>query len=332
MARVLITTVPFAVHNGLPLDLLESVGVSFEVNPLNRKLTEGELAVMACDAEILIAGTEPITAVVMDAAPKLRLISRVGIGLDSVDLLAARERGIVVSYTPEAPAPAVAELTLGLMLTLLRHTQIANLQMHRGEWTRQMGRRIPEVTIGVIGTGRIGSRVLRRLAAFGSPRILVNDLSPDKSLVPELKLEWVDKEAIYREADLISLHLPLTRQTHDLIRREQLLQMKPDALLINTSRGGIINEVDLVEVLQDGHLGGVAIDVFQLEPYTGALAQFDRCMLTAHMGSMSVDCRSRMEIEATEEAIRYLRGLPLEATVPEDEYLAQTAPRKSELA
>ena len=327
MARVLITTVPFAEHNRLPLDLLVSIGADYTINPLGRRLREDELSEMASDTEILIAGTEPITARVMDAAPQLKLISRVGIGLDSVDLLAARDRGIAVSYTPEAPAPAVAELAIGLMLTLLRHTHVANLSMHRGEWHRYMGRRIPEVTIGIIGTGRIGSRVLRRLVPFGSPRILVNDLEPKPNLVPELRLEWVGKDTIYREADVISLHLPMTEQTRNMIRREHLLQMKSDALLINTSRGGIVNEADLFNVMIDGHLGGAAIDVFTDEPYAGPLGQIERCMLTSHMGSMSVDCRTRMEIEATEEAVRFLRGLPMECNVPEDEYATQLSQR-----
>ena len=323
MSRVLITTVPFAQHNRLPLELLESLDTNYSINPTGRRLKEDELADLAANAEILIAGTEPITARVMDAAPQLKLISRVGIGLDSVDLNAARKRGIAVSYTPEAPAPAVAELTIGLMLSLLRHVHEANLAMHQGEWQRMMGRRIPEVTIGVIGTGRIGSRVLRRLVPFGSPRVLVNDLEPQASLVPELKLEWVAKETIYQEADVISLHLPLTEQTRDLIRADHLNEMKSDALLINTSRGGIVNEQDLFTVLQNGHLGGAAVDVFTDEPYDGPLGQVSRCLLTSHMGSMSVDCRTRMEIEATEEAARFIRGLPLESPVPEDEYQIQ---------
>jgi len=322
---VLITTVPFAAHNRLPLDLLEALDTEYLINPSGRRLKEEELIEMIGDTEILIAGTEPITSAVIDAAPHLKLISRVGIGLDNVDLHAARARGIAVSYTPEAPAPAVAELTMGLMLSLLRNTHVANLEMHRGNWQRHMGRRIPEVTIGIIGTGRIGSRVLRRLAAFGTPRLLVNDLEPKPNLIPELKLEWVGKDAIYREADVISLHLPMTRQTQKMIGLEQLQQMKPDALLINTSRGGIIDENALFEVMEAGHLGGAAIDVFEEEPYTGPLSQIDRCMLTSHMGSMSVDCRSRMEIEATEEAVRYLRGLPFECSVPQDEYDTQVA-------
>lgn len=323
MPKVLITTVPFGANNRLPLELLQGSNIDYVINPLGRRLKEGELTEMVSDFDALIAGTEPITDRVMSGASRLRLISRVGVGLDSVDLLAAEKRGIKVCYTPEAPAPAVAELTLGLMLSLLRSVHVSNLQMHKGTWNRHCGRRIAEVTVGIIGTGRIGARVLRRIPAFGTPRVLVNDIRPDLKLVPELKLEWVDKEEIYRQADLISVHVPMTMHTKNMIRREQLLQMKADALLINTARGGIINENDLVQVMRSGHLGGAAIDVFEHEPYTGELASIDRCLLTSHMGSMSEDCRARMEIEATEEAVRLLTGLPLRSEVPAHEYDVQ---------
>ena len=119
----------------------------------------------------------------MRSASRLKLISRVGIGLDSVDLLAAERRGIQVSYTPDAPAPAVAELTIGLMFSLLRSIHVASAQLHQGQWNRHFGRRISEVTIGIIGVGRIGARVLRRIHGFGSPRVLVNDIKPDFKLV-----------------------------------------------------------------------------------------------------------------------------------------------------
>lgn len=323
MFKALITTVPFADKNRLPIELLDSAGIEYLINPLGRKLKEQELADMVTDFDAIIAGTEPITDMVMSRANRLKLISRVGIGLDSVDLLSAENRGIKVSYTPDAPAPAVAELTIGLMLSLLRSIHVANLQLHNGSWHRHFGRRIAEVTIGVIGTGRIGARVLRRLRAFGTPRVLVNDLHPDLKLVPELKLEWVGKEDIYRQADVISLHVPLTSQTRNMIQRRQLLEMKPDALLINTSRGGIVNEHDLAEVMRSGHLGGVAIDVFDHEPYIGELSSIERCLLTSHMGSMSVDCRTRMEIEATEEIVRFLTGKPLQGLVPPEEYDVQ---------
>jgi len=261
---------------------------------------------------------------VMARASRLKLISRVGVGLDGVDLMAARTRGIRVSYTPEAPAPAVAELTLGLMISLLRSVHVANAQMHQGKWQRIFGRRLAEVTIGVIGVGRIGTRVLRRTRGFGTPRILVNDLIPNYELSREFKLEWVTKEQIYEQADIITLHLPLTRLTKNMIRREQLMSMKRDAMIINVARGGIISEPDLAEVMKSGHLSGAAIDVFEHEPYSGPLAEIDRCLLTAHMGSMSVDCRTRMEIEATDEAVRFLTGKALASEVPEVEYEVQS--------
>jgi len=323
MPKVLITTVPFGEKNRLPFEQLDAAGVEYLINPLGRKLAEEELAEMITDYDVLIAGTEDITDFVMAKAKKLKLISRVGIGLDNVDLLAADRRGIKVSYTPDAPAPAVAELTIGLMLSLLRSVHISNAQMHRGEWQRHFGRRIPEVTIGIIGTGRIGGRVLRRLQAFGSPRILVNDIRPDKNIAPDLKLEWVGKQEIYRQADLISLHVPLTKQTKNMISHDELMMMKLDAMIINTSRGGIINEADLGAVLNAGHLSGAAIDVFDQEPYSGDLYKIDRCLLTSHMGSMSIDCRTRMEIEATEEAVRFLNNQKLCGVVPEEEYDVQ---------
>ena len=320
MLKVLITTIPFADKNNLPLELLKSVGAEFVINPIGRKLKEEELVELIEDYDILIAGTEPITSKVLDRAKKLKLISRVGIGLDSVDLAAAKKKGILVSYTPDAPAPAVAELTMGLMLSLLRNIHLSNSEMHRGQWHRYFGRRIPEITIGVIGVGRIGGRVLRRLSSFGTPRTLVNDIFPNHKIADNLKLEWVDKEIIIRESDLITLHLPLTKNTKNLITYKDLMKMKKDAIIINTSRGGIVNESDLHRALSEGHLSGAAIDVFEREPYDGDLKNIEKCILTSHMGSMSIDCRIKMEIEATEEAVRFITGKPLQGLVPQVEY------------
>ena len=320
MPRVLVTTVPFASENKLPLDLLESRGIEYLINPLNRKLKEKELIDLVKDFDAIIAGTEPITAKVLEAAPSLKIISRVGIGLDSVDLLEAKNRKIASSYTPDAPAPAVAEITIGLMLSLLRYINIANSEMHEGKWNRYYGRRIPEITLGIIGVGRIGGRVLRRLSSFGSPRVLVNDIEPKENITEKLKLEWVDKETIYKKADLISLHLPLTNLTKNMITYDQLKMMKSDAMIINTSRGGIINENDLAKVLREPHLSGAAIDVFENEPYSGDLKNIKNCLLTSHMGSMSLDCRSKMEIEAVEEVVRFFTNKPLKRPVPEEEY------------
>ena len=324
MPKVLITTVPFGDKSSLPLEMLEKAGIEYLINPLKKKLTENQLAELVSESDVIIAGTEPITEKVMAQSTKLKLISRVGIGLDSVDLIAAKKRGIKVSYTPDAPSPAVAELALGMMLTLLRSVHISNIQIHQGKWHRIFGRRLTEITIGVIGMGRIGTHLLRCIKGFDTLPVLANDIMPNDELSREFNLKWVTKERIYKEADIISLHLPLTHLTKNMIRREQLLSMKPEAMIINTSRGGIINESDLYDVMMKGHLSGAAIDVFEHEPYTGKLAEIERCLLTAHMGSMSIDCRTQMEVEATEEAIRFLAGELLESEVPQAEYDIQS--------
>lgn len=318
--RALITTVPFGEVDRRPLTLLEAEGIEYVINPIGRRLRPEELAEMVDDVDVLIAGTEPITAEVMDRAPRLRLISRVGIGLDSVDLLAARQRGILVSYTPDAPAPAVAEMTMGLILSALRSLAQANRAMREGVWHRFIGRRLAGLTVGVIGVGRVGKRLIRHLQGFG-PKILANDLEPHLEFGAAHNVQWAEKETIFKEADVITLHLPLTPLTRHLIARRELELMKPDAVLINTSRGGMVDEHELAQALKQGRLGAAALDVFAQEPYSGELMTLENCLLTCHMGSMSKDCRAQMELAATEEAIRFFRNEPLRLLVPESEYL-----------
>lgn len=314
--NVLITTVPFGQVDQQPLQMLEAAGVEYRINPLGRRLTELELADMARDVGVLIAGTEPITSTVMDRAPNLRLISRVGIGLDNVDLLAARERGIEVCYTPDAPAPAVAELTIGLMLAALRSIPQADRHMRDGRWQRVLGRRLGAVTVGIVGAGRVGSRVIRLLQAFGA-RVLANDLSP----VPGVDgVTWVSKEQLFAEADVISLHVPLTAMTRNLVDEAAIGLMRPTAVLVNTSRGGVVSETAVVRALRAGRLGAAAVDVFEIEPYHGELTGLDQCTLTCHMGSMSEDCRRQMEIEATANALAFIAGGVPPDLVPAFEY------------
>lgn len=318
---VLITTVPFGEADRRPLNMLVENNIEYVINPLGRRLKEEELLGMVPDFGVLIAGTEPITARIMEAAPNLGLIARVGIGLDNVNLSAAMERGIQVTYTPDAPSPAVAELAVGQMLSLLRGISMTDRNMRNGIWHRFMGRRLSQMTVGLIGVGRVGKLVAHHLTSgFPGVRILANDLSPNNDLSRVMNIQWVEKEQIYREADIISLHLPLTPLTRKLITAREINLMKKNALLINTSRGNMINEQDLAQALRSGRLAGAAIDVFEREPYAGELGTLENCLLTCHMGSMSEDCRARMEIEATEEAIRFLRGETLKSIVPITEY------------
>ncbi len=320
--RVLITTVPFGEVDPAPLTILQEAEAEFILNPLKRKLKENELAELIGGFDILIAGTEPITEKVLARAADLKFISRVGIGLDSVDLIAAKKRGVQVSYTPDAPSSAVSELTIGMIVALLRRIPETDRDIKNSRWRRLMGRQIADCVVGVIGMGRIGKRVVQLLRAFG-PKILANDLCPDEEFGNQSGIRWVDKNVIYQEADVITLHVPLTRLTKGLIAKKEIETMKSNAVLLNTSRGGIINETDLAGALRSGTLAGAALDVFEEEPYVGELAGLENCLLTAHMGSMSESCRKRMEREAAEEVLRFIRGEPLHSPVPEAEYDVQ---------
>ena len=327
MPKIFVSTHPFGALNSRPLELLRQTGFEFQINSLERKLTSQEVAEMAGNCDALIAGTENIS-LVLENAPNIKIVSRVGIGLDSVPLKECRRRNVVVCYTPDAVTMAVAELTVGLMLNITRFVSTADRQIRTGVWQRLQGRRLGKSVIGLIGFGRIGNRVARLLAPYHPCKVLINDIK-DKS--SELKtmheagicVEMVPLSRIFSESHIISLHLPLYSLTRNLIAEKQLSQMRSDAFLINTSRGGIVNEQALHEVLSEEKLGGAALDVFEEEPYIGSLARLGNVLLTPHMGSCSHDCRAQMELEATEEVIRYLQGEPLQNVVPEEEYVYQ---------
>lgn len=318
--KVFISTFPFGDHDKTPLDLLKNERIDYVVNPYGRKITEVELANLICDYDAIIAGTEPITKEVLKKAKKLKLISRVGIGLDGIDLNYARNSKIAVSYTPDAPAPAVAEYTIGLMLSSLRSIHLANEMMHSAKWNRYFGSRLANSTVGIIGMGRIGQRVLRHLEGFQCKKILINDLDRKSNISEHRNVFWATKDEIYESSDIISLHIPLNKNSLNTISSEEFKKMKQDVILINTSRGGIINEEDLKVALIANKIGGAAIDVFEQEPYKGGLISVKNCLLSSHMGSMTFDCRAQMEIEATEEVLRFYRGQNLINLIPEYEY------------
>ncbi len=320
--RVLVTTHPFGEIDRDPIELLEKQGIPFTLNPVKRRLREQELAEMIGPYEALIAGTEPITEAVLDRAENLRLIARVGIGLDSVALATARSRGIAVTYTPSAPSPAVAELAVAQMLALLRRTVTVDTEIRHGEWHRRIGRRLGRMTVGVIGAGRIGRLVIEHVKGW-SARILANDLVRDPEFSRLSGCIWTDLETIYRDADIITLHVPLTSRTRGMIGARELALMKPDAILINTARGEIVDEAALVAALRSRPGFSAALDVFEEEPYSGELITLSNCILSAHMGSATRDCRLRMELEAAQEVVRHFRGEPFAIPVPEEEYAIQ---------
>jgi len=209
--KVLITTIPFASKNPLPIKLLEDAGVEYEINPLNRKLTEKDLYGLLDDHDVIIAGTEEISERVMKKNKNLKMISRVGIGLDSVNLIAAEKNGITVSYTPDAPSPAVVDLTLGFIYTLLRHVHTSNIEMHNGKWERYFGKRLSECVVGIIGNGRIGSGVIKKLISLKPKAILVNDLKKSDEYEDIPGVSWSGIDSILSDSDIVSIHVPLQR-------------------------------------------------------------------------------------------------------------------------
>ena len=298
--KILISTYPFCDNSDLPKLLLKKNKINYTLNPKNRRLTEKEIFKYIKDYDGLIADTEPLTKKVLKNARKLKFISRVGIGLNSVDLNYARSKKIRVAYTPDAPTDAVVELTIGLIFDCIRKISEQNTRVKKKKWIRQTGFRIPFLKFGILGFGRIGSKVAKNLSLLGAKKIYYNDLKKKKT-----NFIFKSKDFIYKNCDVILLHLPLTLKTLNLINTKELNKMKHDSILINTARGEILNEDALYAALKKGKFFSVALDVFENEPYRGKLRNFDRCILTPHIGSMSNDCRKKMELEATKSIINY---------------------------
>lgn len=316
--RILLATWPFGAVGKKPLELLEQTGWELVLNPHQRRLRTHDVMDMLQDINGVIAGTEPYNSETLRNANRLQVISRVGIGLDSVDLEYCRDNNIQVTYTPEAPSQAVAELTVANILNLLRHIHRSDRSVREGVWNRFIGRLVQETTIGIIGVGRIGSRVVRLLESF-HPTILANDTNPKIYGTPMPNTKWCQKEDIIRMADIITLHIPMCPENHHFIDRSLIAQMKTGTFLINTSRGGIIDTEALTDALVQHHLGGAALDVYEDEPYEGPLTKLDNSVLTAHIGASARQSRFLMELGAAEDCIRVLNGEP-----PNDDALKDT--------
>ena len=304
MSRILITTSSFDLDHSQPLHELARAGVEVQMNPHGRRLAEAEVAALLNDERVvgMIAGVEPLTGSVLAGARGLKVISRCGIGLDSVDLDAAARRGIRVYNTPDAPVSAVAELTLALVLGLLRQIGVADRSIRQGEWKPLMGSLLGFKTLGVLGFGRIGRRVAELAHAFGA-RILFHDT---EAVAVPAYAEAVALDVLLQRSDVLTLHVPLAPGSRRCIGREQIALMKPGAYLVNAARGGLVDETALLEALQSGRLAGAALDTFEDEPYRGPLASLPQVLLTAHMGSYAREARSLMEREAASNLVNGL--------------------------
>ena len=303
MSKLVISTSSFDVEGNSSLNHLVNSGMHIVRNSYKRKLTEDEaIELLGEDTIGMIAGIEPLTERVFSSAKNLKIVSRCGAGLDSVELAAAELRGISVFNTPEAPAQAVAELTMGLMLAALRRICQTDRLLRISEWPRMQGQLFAAQTVGIIGLGHIGKRVARLSQAFDA-RVIAHDPHIDPT---SHGVESVSLEELFAEANVISLHVPYTTDTHHLLDAKSFARMKPGSIIINAARGGLIDETALDEALISGHLGMAALDVFEQEPYHGPLTKNDRMILTSHIGSLAKESRKCMELEAAENLLKGL--------------------------
>ncbi len=302
MRKILISTSSFGKYDKTPLDALKGEKYRISFNPYGRELKENEIKELLTDVDGLIAGTEPLTRDVIHSAGGLRVISRCGIGIDNVDIAAVDERGIKFYRTPEGPALAVAELTLGLILDSLRYISYLNRKIRSCEWEKKMGSLLSEKTVGIVGMGTIGRKLTFLLRPFNC-KVLASDHIPDGKYAEENNINYVCLDELLRESDIVTAHLPLDNDTKGLFDTNLFMQMKEGAIFINTSRGKIVDEEALFDALKGGKIGYACLDVFRNEPYIGKLKELDNVTLTCHVGSYAKEARVKMERQAVENLI-----------------------------
>lgn len=300
--RVAIGPSSFAEEDDSPLKRLRDAGCEVVPNPFGRRLTEDEIIRHLDGVDGLVAGLEPLNAKVLESAKGLRAIARVGIGMDNVDLEAAKTRGIKVSNTPEGPTQAVAELTLSAMLALCRQLVPTNAALHAGEWKKSIGLGLDGTTLLLIGFGRIGRRVAQFAGAFGM-RIIVCDPAVPADGLPEGLIRAPDLASALPRADIVSLH---AGGKDTLLTQKEFAKMKDGVILLNSARGELVDEAALVAALDSGKVSGAWFDAFWKEPYTGPLTRYEQVLLTPHVGTYTRQCRLDMESAAVEHLLRDL--------------------------
>ena len=303
--NISITTTPFDLKN---LAILEKSGFNVSINPYGRRIKEEEVFDFVKNADGIIAGTERYDKSLLSKLEKLQVISRVGIGVDNIDLDFVKDQGVKVFNTPDQPADAVAEYCLGVTISLIRDIFFSNERLFKGEWKRDLGLSLGEVSIGLIGGGRVAKKFKDLLQNCGVKEIKVFD-------VVDLRedIDWkadnikiVEIEEI-KTCDVISLHVPLNDKTHHLLDEKFLNSLKNKSFIINSSRGEIIDEVALIKALDEDKIRGAAIDVFKVEPYEGPLLGIRKLITTPHIASSSKGVRFLMEEESCMNLVGYFK-------------------------
>ncbi len=307
--RLLVTPTSFGKSDlRLKTDLEAWVGKVI-YNTTGRPLAAEELCRLLPGVDGFIAGLDAVNREAIEAADRLKVIARYGVGVDNVDLVAARQHGIAVTNTPGANAPAVAELAVGLFLSLARRIPWVTGETRAGQWPRIQGVSLEGKTIGLLGFGAVGKCVAERLQGFHA-RVIAYDPIPDEARARQLGVTLLTQEEVVRKADFLSLHLPLLPETNSMVNRAFLDEMKPGSFLVNTARGELLDENAVLEALRSGHLRGLALDVFPQEPPDpgNPLLALPQVILTPHIGSHTDGATNAMGWMAVRDCLAVLRG------------------------
>ncbi len=308
--RVLIGSKSFGRAFPEHLERLREGGCEIVSNQVSRPYRAAELLSALRGIEAIVTGTDELTAEVIRSADRLKTIAKHGVGLDSIDLAAARARGIVVSATFGAVHDSVADLTLALLLAVARGIVLSHLSTTAGQWKGFMGMELRDKTLGVVGLGRIGKEVSVRALAFGM-KVIAHDPFPDAVFAAAHRIRFVPLDELLASADVVSLHAGLEHADRPLLGAAEIGSMKRGAILVNTGRGHLVDEEALARALSAGALAGAGLDVFQREPPVGSpLLGLDNVVLAPHMAGDTRDSRRRMGEITVENVLRVKRGEP----------------------
>lgn len=306
MNKILVSPSSFGECGKKPLDLLKESGFDVVQNPFGRKLTESETISLAGDVIGAVAGVELYNQNVLDQLPNLKCISRVGVGIDNIDLERAKEKGIEICITPNGPTQAVAELSIAMALNLIRSISLSDRRIRNHVWKKETGNLIAGKKVGIIGLGRIGKATAILYKALGCS-VCAYDEYIDKKWIQENNVNSVSFEELLQLSDIITIHIPGLANGKALINKEQLSLLKADAILINLSRGGVIDENALYTHLSTNLSCSAALDVFEKEPYNGQLIELDNVLLTPHIGSYAKEAKLQMEVDAVENLLNFFK-------------------------
>lgn len=312
MNKLVILSRSFAKGTDAPLKYLDAHGISYELIRNDRPLDTRRIASSIGDAKAVITGSDMIDSYVLDSCPNLELVSKHGVGLDNIDLELAKARGVRVRNTPETNNESVADMTLLLMLALLRDLPGNRIMSKSPEWSGQgLTRDMFQKSVGILGFGKIGSAVAKRLIGFDCT-LLVCDPCVDRSIVQLPGVSFVEFDEMLREADIVTLHAPLTKETHGIIGARALSLMKPTSIIINTSRGALIDEKALYDALKSGRISGAGLDVFSTEPPVDEpLLTLDNVIATPHIAPHTVEANYRMGMAAAKNVVDYFKSVEM---------------------